>query len=343
MIKVAVIGASGYAGSELCRLLQNHDQVEIVAIADKDEAVGQTLVDIYQAFYEEYSDTFVAGDEAIDRADVVFAAVPHGVSEKYARKTYNRGKIFIDFGADFRLTNEADYTHWYGQTFSEPSLHTAAVYGLPEMNRAEIAQTRLIANPGCYPTATALALYPALAEGLIEKAPLIVDAKSGVTGAGAALTRGSHYAEVNEGFHTYKAACHRHQPEIEQTLARMAGEPVPVTFVPHLLPVNRGILATIYAKKTASLAALHTAYRQFYAAEPFVKVLPLGSDVDIKHVRLTNCCHLALAADERSDTLIITSAIDNMVKGAAGQAVQNMNIACGLPETTGLPRIAPSF
>lgn len=345
MKKVAVIGASGYAGTELCRLLQQHGEVEIVAVADKDDAVGQSLADLYPSFYEEFDCRFTEAAVAIDAADIVFAAVPHGVSEVYARRTYDQGKIFIDFGADFRLHEEEDYHTWYDRSFDHADLHEIAVYGLPELCREKIAKARLVANPGCYPTATSLGLFPALREGLIETSPLIVDAKSGATGAGAGLNRTTHYTEVNEGFHAYKVASHRHQPEIEQTLTEMAGAPVKVTFVPHLLPVNRGILATIYAKMKdgITLGEIHEAYRRFYVEEPFVKVFSCGSDVNIRQVQLTNCCHIALAEDSHTGTLVITSAIDNMVKGAAGQAIQNMNLVCGFEETAGLPRIAPSF
>lgn len=344
MIQAGVIGATGYAGAELVRLLSGHPQARVAAVSSV-SFLGKPLSDVYPAYYGLCDQICVEQSEAVDRSDAVFAALPHGLSQELAAECDAKGKVFIDLGADFRLENEADYSEWYGGSFRYPALHKAAVYGLPELFREKIKGKKLIANPGCYTTAVPLALYPALKNGLIEKDGIIADCKSGVTGAGRGLTQNTHYAELNEGMSPYKVATHRHTPEMEQSLSQAAGAPVRLTFVPHLLPVNRGILATCYARLRPGVTQeqLAEAYRAQYESEYFIRLLPKGREADIKNVRYSNFCDLSLHADTRTNTFIAVSAIDNMVKGAAGQAIQNMNLAFGLEETAGLKLVPPAF
>lgn len=342
-IKAGVVGATGYAGAELVRLLAEHPAV----IVDKLSSVsfsGQDISKIYPSFRSGLARLLEPNHMSmLDACDVLFGALPHGLSQPIAADCAAKGKVFIDLGADFRLTEEEVYTKWYDGHFDDPDLHAEAVYGLCEINRADIRKARLIANPGCYPTSAILGLYPALAGNLIETTDLIIDAKSGVTGAGRGLSQTTHFPESSQSFAGYKIGLHRHTPEIEQALTQISGQPVAITFVPHLLPVNRGILSTIYCRRRSSLSEVRAHYEAVYADEPFVTVLREGEFADIKNVRQTNCCHISLHEDDHTDKLIICSAIDNMVKGAAGQAIQNMNLIFGLEETTGLPRIAPAF
>ncbi|NLG52905.1 MAG: N-acetyl-gamma-glutamyl-phosphate reductase [Clostridiales bacterium] len=343
MIKAGIIGATGYAGVELVRILLNHPFVELAAISSV-SFEGKKISEIYPSLYGVYDETLSDGDTVIKKSDVVFASLPHGISQPLAKACLGAGKIFIDLGADFRLRDEDTYRKWYDGGFDDKTLHEKAVYGLPEIYAGSIKNAKLIANPGCYPTSAALALYPGLLMGVCEKTGIIIDSKSGATGAGRGLALNTHFAELNEGFSAYKAGVHRHSPEIEQTLSDIAGERISITFVPHLLPVNRGILTTVYAKnKGFSLSRIHEVYSDFYKDAAFVKVLNPGEYANIKNVRMTNMCHISLHLDEHTDTIIITSAIDNMVKGAAGQAVQNLNIVFGLPEDEGLKGTAPSF
>ena len=248
-------------------------------------------------------------------------------------------------GADFRLDDPEDYSRWYGCEVRHPELHQRAVYGLPELFREEILQTDIIGNPGCYPTSIALGLAPALRAGLVSPEGIVIDAKSGTTGAGRKPAQNTHFPDCNEAFSAYKVASHRHTPEIEQTLSKVAGVKATVTFVPHLLPVNRGILSTIYArmKPDVTLEAVREAYGRAYDGETFVRLMPEGAAVNINHVRCSNYCDIQLYEDRHTDLLIVTSVIDNMVKGAAGQAVQNMNLICGLPETAGLDMVPLAF
>ena len=246
-IKVGVVGATGYAGAEICRLIAGHPAAELAAISSV-SFEGQALSDVYPA-YREMCDLICTTQEAVvEKSDVIFAALPHGLSQELAAECDKKGKAFIDLGADFRLKSEEEYTEWYGGTFTDKALHEKAVYGLPELFREEIKKTKLVANPGCYTTAVPLALVPALEKGYIETTGIIANCASGVTGAGRKPAQNSHYPELNEGMSAYKVACHRHTPEIEQTLSKISGEKMHITFVPHLLPVNRGILATCYAK-----------------------------------------------------------------------------------------------
>ena len=343
-IKVGVVGATGYAGSEICRLIYSHPAAELAAISSV-SFEGMALSDVYPAHRQCIDLVCGTQEEVVAKSDVVFAALPHGLSQDLAAQCDSLGKTFIDMGADFRLESEEEYQAWYGGTFTDKALHQKAVYGLPEFFREEIKGKKIIANPGCYTTAVPLALVPALQNGLIETGGIIADCKSGVTGAGRKPTQSNHYPELNESFTAYKVANHRHTPEIEQTLSKMTGEGVRVTFVPHLLPINRGILATCYAKLRpgATEDQLRQAYHAQYDGEFFLRLLPEGQVANVKNVRYTNFCDVSLFVDQRTGTFIAISAIDNMVKGAAGQAIQNMNLSFGLPETAGLDLVPPAF
>lgn len=342
MIKVGIVGATGYGGVELIRLILGHPKAELSKISSV-SFEGKRISEVYPSLLGACDDVLVSQDEVIAASDVIFAALPHGLSQPLAKACMDAGKVFIDFGADFRLEDEAAYETWYGAPFDHPELHKIAVYGLCELWREQIKGARLIANPGCYPTSIQLGLAPALQNGLCSTHGIVIDSKSGATGAGRSLSQTTHFCDLDEGFAPYKVAAHRHTPEIEQGLSKLAGENVTVTFVPHLLPLKRGIVSTIYTESTADLSAVHEAYCKFYANEPFVTVLPLGMAANLKNVCMTNQCHISLHRDERANRLIVVSAIDNMVKGAAGQAVQNMNIVFGLPEETGLALVAPAF
>ncbi len=343
-IKVGVVGATGYAGSEICRLILGHPQAELAAISSV-SFEGMELSQVYPAYYQICDMVCGTQEEVVEKSDVIFAALPHGLSQELGAQCYSLGKTFIDMGADFRLESEEEYKEWYGGTYQDKALHQEAVYGLPEFFRDKIKGKRLIANPGCYTTAVPLALVPALEAGLIEAEGIIADCKSGVTGAGRKPTQSNHYPELNESFTAYKVANHRHTPEIEQTLSKIAGEKLKLTFVPHLLPINRGILATCYAKLKPGVTEeqLWDVYHARYDGEFFVRLLPKGQVANVKNVRYTNYCDVSLFVDSRTGTFIAVSAIDNMVKGAAGQAIQNMNLSFGLEETTGLKLVPPAF
>lgn len=342
-IKAGIIGATGYAGVELVRLLSTHPHVKLESL-NTTSFKGENISSIYPGLRGQVNMLLEKDPmEAIEKCHVIFASLPHGFSQELAKECHQGSKIFIDLGADFRLEREDEYKEWYGGTFIDHGLHKKAVYGLPEIWRDDIKNATLIANPGCYPTSVALALYPALKAGLIEGEGIIIDSKSGVTGAGRTPTQTTHFPECSESFSAYKAGGHRHTPEIEQTLTKAWGKEVRITFTPHLLPVNRGILSTIYCNAKSDLTTLRQYYLDFYAQEPFVTMLNDGEYADIRNVRLSNSCHISLHYDSRTNRIILCSAIDNMVKGAAGQAIQNMNIIFGLEETMGLPIIAPAF
>lgn len=344
MIKAGVIGATGYAGLETYRLLLTHPQVGEIFVSSVSYE-GQDIADVYHNFYQRGDATLISPDEVIEKADIIFAGLPAGLSEPMAQKAVDLGKKFVDLGADFRLTDEAVYQKWYGKHYVNKQLHADAVYGLPELNREAIKQASVIGNPGCFPTSIALGLYPAMKLGLCSSQGIVIDSKSGVSGAGAGLTRNTHYPECNEAFAPYKVGAHRHTPEIEQTLAQMSGQPVTITFVPHLLPLNRGIVSTIYADMAPgrTLADIHAAYTQFYKDETFVRVMKLGDIANLKWVRMSNYCDISLHEDAHSGKLIIVSTIDNTVKGTAGQAIQNMNLMFGYPESEGLLTPPPAF
>ena len=344
MVKVGIIGATGYAGAELVRLLLGHPMVEIAAVSSVSYE-GKQLTEVFPNLAGAIDMTLVTADEVVEASEVVFASLPHGLSEPIARRCFDKGALFIDLGADFRLYDEADYREWYKLEYKDPELHRSAVYALCEIYRERIRQARIIGNPGCYPTSIALGLYPLLKAKAVRADSIILDSKSGVTGAGRGLTLGSHYPECNEAISAYKAAAHRHTPEIEQTLSDVSGEKVTVTFVPHLLPVNRGILSTIYAslKEDIRPEEVRKLYEDAYGGEKFVRLMPEGKFADIKNVRCSNFCDISLHHDSRTGRVIITSAIDNMVKGAAGQAIQNMNIVLGFDEDCGLRTLPHSF
>lgn len=340
-IKAGIIGATGYVGAELLRLLINHDKVEVTAIGSN-SYVGKNIVDIYPSIGYKNSMICIENEKVIDMCDVVFTALPHGVSEKFAIKAIESKKKVIDLGADFRIKDEETYNKWYGVSFIDEILHKKAVYGLSEIYKDDIKDADIIANPGCYPTSISLPLIPLLSSKLIKN-NIIIDSKSGLTGAGRELSISSHFTEVNENITAYKIGKHRHTPEIEQNLSEAYKEKVKVVFTPNLIPVNRGILSTIYCMKedNISIDCIHKKLTDYYEYKEFIEVLPLDKVASLKNVKFSNKCVISL--HENEDTLIICSAIDNMIKGAAGQAIQNMNIMFGIDETTGLKNIAPSF
>lgn len=343
-IKIAVVGATGYAGAELIRLLLTHPKAELTALCSVSYQ-NKTLSEVYPTFYTFCDKVCEDQSEAVDKSDLVFACLPHGLSEPIAKECIEKGKKFIDLGADFRLEKQEDYAFWYQKEFLYPDLHKSAVYCIPELQRENAKAAQIIANPGCYPTSVALGLYPALENGFVKTDSIIIDSKSGVTGAGRALTQTTHYPDCNEAFSPYKVAIHRHTPEIEQVLSKAAKADIKVTFVPHLLPINRGIVSTMYLKvhEGVSFDDIYNAYYQKYKNETFVRLLKKGDTANLKNVKYTNLCDISLHYDSRTDTLVVVSTIDNMVKGAAGQAIQNMNIIMGLPEDTGLKIIPPAF
>jgi N-acetyl-gamma-glutamyl-phosphate reductase, common form len=341
-IKAGIIGATGYAGAELFRLLSSHPFVVIAAVSSTSYE-GKDLSEIYRSLSGKGDYILTNADEVIEKSDVVFAALPHGLSEELAEKCVKGKKVFIDLGADFRLLDGNVYEKWYQLSYKNAKLHQSALYCMPELNREKIKTIDIISNPGCYPTSVALGLMPAIKHKLVSLEGIIIDSKSGVTGAGRSLTQGTHFPDTNEAFGAYKAGLHRHTPEIEQTLSILAGEEVKVTFVPHLLPVNRGILSTIYCKLRSDFDTVYQTYLEAYKDEFFVRVLPKGEYANIKNVRMSNFCDISLHLDEHTGTLILTSAIDNMVKGAAGQAIQNMNIRFGFAENEGISMLPPAF
>ncbi|MEA3403257.1 MAG: N-acetyl-gamma-glutamyl-phosphate reductase [Armatimonadota bacterium] len=340
MTKVAVFGATGYGGVELVRILLEHPEVEIVYLGGH-TTVGQRLAEFYPhlagAIDMEIGETDVA---AAGEADLMFFALPHAVGAELVAEALEMGKQVVDFSADYRLKSAAVYEQYY-EAHPRPELLERAVYGLPELHREEIAAAQLTAVPGCYPTGAILALAPAAVNGLIEP-DVIVDAKSGVSGAGRTpLSLTTHYPECNESVAAYKIAQHRHGPEMVQELSAL-GEPVTVTFTPHLIPMNRGILSTCYGTLTREITLEEAVelYREFYAGEPFVRVLPAGSVPATKHVSGSNFCDIGLAVDADAGRLIAVSAIDNLVKGLSGAAVQCMNLMLGVDETAALSRYA---
>lgn len=344
MKKIGIIGATGYAGVELLRLLLSRQDLEVAAISSV-SFEGKPISQVYPNLYRICDSKLTDEDTVIETSDLIFASLPHGLSEKLAVKCVEKGKLLIDLGADFRFDREEDYTQWYQIAYSNQEVHHLAVYGLPELFRESIRKARIVGNPGCYPTSIGLGMAPALDAGLVETKGMVIDSKSGVTGAGRGLSQTSHFPDCNEAFSPYKVASHRHTPEIEQTLSKMAGHSVTVTFVPHLLPLNRGILSTIYSdlKTTLSLEEIYQLYCRFYQEEPFVRMQPLGSVANLRNVRCSNYCDISLHLDSRAGKLIVVSAIDNMVKGAAGQAMQNMNLLLGFQENAGLTMIPPAF
>jgi len=345
MTRVAIVGASGYTGVELARILCNHPHIELTAVTSRQYA-GMALAEVFPNLRTKVSlvceNLTVA--EICDRADVVFTAVPHKTAMDIVPQLLGAGKKVVDLSADFRLRDVNVYEEWY-QPHSSAEYLAEAVYGLPELYREEIRTARLVANPGCYPTSIILALAPLLQAQAIQPHTIIADSKSGTSGAGRTASVGSLFCEVTDGFRPYKVGgTHRHIPEIEQELSLQAGEPLRISFTPHLLPVSRGILSTIYAtlQPGIEVAKISALYFNTYAGEYFIRLLPAGNLPATQYVRGSNFCDIGYSIDARTGRIIITSAIDNIVKGASGQAVQNMNLICGFPETTGLEG-APFF
>lgn len=338
MIKVGIVGGTGYTGVELLRLLAQHPHVELQAITSRGDA-GTAVADMFPSLRRRIGLSFVDPKSAdLENCDIVFFATPNGVAMSQAGVLLDAGVKVVDLAADFRIKDLADWEKWYGMKHAAPELITEAVYGLPEVNRDEIRSARLVANPGCYPTAVQLGFFPLVESGLVDVTHLIADAKSGVSGAGRKAEVHTLFSESSDSFKAYGVPGHRHLPEICQGLSIAAGKSVGLTFVPHLTPMIRGIHATLYARvnKEADFQAL---YEARYKGEPFVDVLPFASHPDTRSVRAANICRIALHRPQAGDTLVILSVIDNLVKGAAGQAVQNMNIMFGLDECAGLTQI----
>lgn len=341
MIKVGIVGGTGYTGVELLRLLAQHPQAEVAVITSRSEE-GVKVADMYPNLRGHYDGlAFSVPDVAtLGRCDVVFFATPHGVAHALAGELLATGTKVIDLSADFRLQDADEWAKWYGQPHGAPELLPEAVYGLPEVNREAIKQARLIAVAGCYPTATQLGFLPLLEQGLANPATLIADCKSGVSGAGRGASVGSLLCEAGESMKAYSVKGHRHLPEIRQGLRLAAGQDVGLTFVPHLTPMIRGIHATLYATVVDRGVDLQALYEQRYANEPFVDVLPAGSHPETRSVRGANVCRIAVHRPQGGDQVVVLSVIDNLVKGASGQAIQNMNILFGLDERLGLSNVA---
>jgi len=338
MIKVGIVGGTGYTGVELLRLLAQHPEVEITAITSRGEA-GTAVADMFPSLRGRVSLKFSDPKEApLDRCDVVFFATPNGIAMQQTRALLDAGVRVVDLAADFRIKDIAVWEKWYGMTHAAPELVAEAVYGLPEVNREMIRKARLVANPGCYPTATQLGLLPLVEAGCVDTDHLVADAKSGVSGAGRKAETNILFSEASDNFKAYAVPGHRHLPEIRQGLALAAGREVGLTFVPHLTPMIRGIHATLYARITRE-EDFQALFERRYAAEPFVDVLPPKSHPDTRSVRAANTCRIAIHRPQGGDMLVILSVIDNLVKGAAGQAVQNMNLMHGLDECTGLMQV----
>jgi N-acetyl-gamma-glutamyl-phosphate reductase len=335
MIKVGVVGGTGYTGVELLRLLGLHPQVKLTAITSRGEA-GLPVADMFPSLRGRVDLRFVTPqDAALDQCDVVFFATPNGIAMKQAAELVAAGVRVIDLAADFRIRDIAEWQKWYGMEHAAPELVAEAVYGLPEVNREQIRKARVLANPGCYPTAVQLGFLPLIEAGVVDLGHLVADAKSGVSGAGRKAEVHTLFAEAADSFKAYGVPGHRHLPEIRQGLVRAAGKLVGLTFVPHLTPMIRGIHATLYAKLMSDVD-LQELYEKRYAAEPFVDVLPAGSHPETRSVRASNICRIAVHRPQGQDVVVVLSVIDNLVKGAAGQAVQNMNIMFGCDETLGL-------
>lgn len=336
MVQAGIVGGTGYTGVELLRILAQHPGVAVRAVTSRSDA-GRSVSDLYpnlRGFVDlEFSQPQI---EVLAECDVVFCATPNGTAMRMAASLLTRDIKVVDLSADFRLKDPLLWEQWYGEPHACPDLLREAVYGLPEMNRERIKKARLIACPGCYPTAVQLGFLPLVESGRIDLRGLIADAKSGVSGAGRKAQVPVLMSEAGESLKAYAAGGHRHLPEIRQGLEQMCGQPVGLTFIPHLIPMIRGIHATLYARITNEVDDLQALYQARFSDECFVDVLPSGSHPDTRNVKGANRCHIAVHRPQGGDTVVILSVIDNLVKGAAGQAVQNMNLICGLDESTGL-------
>lgn len=345
MVDVAIVGAAGYTGAELTRLVAGHPDLDLVMVTSASDA-GSRVSEVYPALAG-VDIAYVAPDAAAvaDAAQLVFLAVPHTAAMAMVPGLLEAGLTVVDLSADFRLSDAASYEAWYGVPHTAAELLAEAVYGLPELSRADLAASpRLVACPGCYPTASLLAAVPAIEAGVAASDRVIVDAKSGVSGAGRTPASGTHFVTANEAVSAYKVASHRHTPEIAEQLSIAAGAPVGLTFTPHLVPMTRGLLATVYLEMAAPITTdeLVGLYLERYAGEPFVTVHGAGIMPSTAHVRYGNRAHVGVAADEAAGTIVVTCAIDNLMKGAAGQALQCANIVLGLDETAGLAGLAPA-
>jgi len=340
MIRVAIVGGTGYTGSELLRLLVLHPEVSLVAVTSRADA-GLPVAEMFPHLRGHLDLGFTEPDVAmLAKCDLVFFATPNGTAMTLVPELLAAGARVVDLAADFRLKDSAEWERWYGMPHSCPELLEEAVYGLPELNRELISGSRLVANPGCYPTAVTLGFLPLLEAGVVDPSWLIADAKSGVSGAGRKASVGTAMAEVGESFKAYSVGGHRHLPEISQNLAPFADGELQLTFVPHLVPMIRGIEATLYARLGDSRADVQGLFEGRYAAEPFVDVLPAGANPETRSVRGSNYCRIAVTEPLGRGTVVVQSVIDNLVKGAAGQAVQNMNLMFGLEELTALTSLA---
>ena len=344
MTKVAIIGASGYTGVELARILCNHPHSTLTTVTSR-QYEGQALSRVFPNLFKKVDLICenLSPEELCSRADLFFTAVPHKTAMDIVPTLLAAGKKVVDLSADFRIRDVLVYEQWY-QKHTAPQELEEAVYGLPELYREAIKTSRLIANPGCYPTSIILGLAPLLKAGIIDPQSIIADSKSGTSGAGRSAQVGTLFCEVADGFRAYKVAAHRHTPEIEQEINRLGGCKVNISFTPHLLPISRGILSTIYAHLTRKVetSEVRDLYEEMYGDEYFVRVLPEDAFPATQYVRGSNFCDIGFKIDPRTGRIIVMSAIDNIVKGAAGQAVQNMNLICGFPETAGLEG-APFF
>ena len=337
-INIGIVGGTGYTGVELLRLLAQHPHAQLKAITSRSEA-GMPVAEMFPSLRGWIDLKFVEpAAAALDQCELVFFATPNGIAMKDTPALVKAGVRVIDIAADFRLKDIALWEHWYKMKHACPDIVAEAVYGLPEVNRAQIAQARVVANPGCYPTAVQLGFLPLVESGVVDIEHLIADAKSGVSGAGRKAEVHTLLAEAADNFKAYGVPGHRHLPEITQGLTRMAGKSVRLVFTPHLTPMIRGIHATLYARITRE-ADYQQLFEKRFAAEPFVDVLPAGAHPDTRSVRGVNLCRIAIHRPQGGDTLVVLSVIDNLVKGAAGQAVQNANLVLGLPETAGLSAI----
>ncbi|WP_029009954.1 N-acetyl-gamma-glutamyl-phosphate reductase [Azospirillum halopraeferens] len=342
-IRIGILGASGYTGAELVRLLLRHPAARLDVLTAERQA-GKPLAEVFPHLGGRGLPDLVKIEEVQwDKLDVVFCALPHGTTQEIVAGIPTSLRV-VDLSADFRLHDVAEYATWYGHEHRAPELQTQVAYGLTELNRQGVRKARVVANPGCYPTCSLLPLVPLLLEELIEPGGIVIDAKSGVSGAGRDAKQANLFAEVSEGFNAYGVGHHRHMPEIEQELRLAAGRPVTVSFTPHLVPMNRGMMATIYVRMTDGTNAddLRDALSRRYEGEPFVRVVPAGVAPATRHVRGSNQCLMGVFPDRTARGAIIVSVIDNLVKGASGQAVQNMNVMMGLGETIGLEQ-APLF
>ncbi len=338
MIKIGIVGGTGYTGVELLRLLAQHPQAQLSTITSRKEA-GMPVADMFPNLRGRVALAFEDPASApLNQCDVVFFATPNGIAMTQARELLEAGVRVIDLAADFRIKDVGVWEKWYGMQHACPDLIAEAVYGLPEVNREQIKKARLIANPGCYPTAVQLGFLPLIEAGVVDTAHLIADAKSGVSGAGRKAEVHTLLAEAADNFKAYGVAGHRHLPEIRQGLSRAAGQEVGLTFVPHLTPMIRGIHATLYGRLTKDVD-LHALYAERYKGEAFVDVLAPGAHPETRSVRASNICRISIHRPQGADTVVVLSVIDNLVKGASGQAVQNMNILFGLEETLGLDQV----